>query len=292
MVLTHRAFLQPFLFILCAAAAFFTTGCTGFDILNAPVSSVGYTRHVDIPYGNIPRQKLDIYQPRGAEPNAPVVIFFYGGEWSAGEKGNYRFAGEALSSEGFIAVLPDYRLYPHVTFPAFVEDAAKSVRWVHDNIARFGGDPSRIYLMGHSAGAQIAVLLSLDPHYLADVGLNRNMIRATAGLSGPYDFLPYGDDRLVFNMKATDKAPPDAMEPIHFADGHAPPMLFIQGGKDQVVDPSNATEMQQKICKAGGYAKAIIYPDMAHEGIVIALASPWRWLAPVLKDSAEFFREH
>jgi acetyl esterase/lipase len=111
-------------------------------------------------------------------------------------------------------------------------------------------------------------------------------------LSGPYDFLPYGQDRLVFNMPPGDKVPPPAMEPIHFADGTAPPMLLLQGGKDELVNPANALELEEKICKAGGEAKAIIYPDRAHEGMVIALAAPYRWLAPVLRDSVEFFRQH
>ncbi len=273
-------------------AGLFSTGCTGFDVLNAPISAAGYCLHADLPYGPIARQKLDVYVPRHAVPDARVVIFFYGGEWQAGQKRDYRFAGEALTSRGFIAVLPDYRLYPQTSFPGFVEDAASAVRWVHDNISRFGGDPSHIYLMGHSAGAHIVALLTLDPRYLREVGLSRHLIRATAALSGPYDFQPFRDDFPVFNMKPEDRAPPPDIEPINFVDGQASPMLLLQGGKDTLVDPRNATELQAKICKAGGCAKVIVYPDRAHEGMVIALAAPWRWLAPVLNDATKFFREH
>lgn len=278
--------------LLCLLAGLCLTGCRGFDLLNAPISSAGYCRKVDIPYGTAPRQKLDVYVPRNAPANARVVIFFYGGEWHAGQKGDYRFAGEALTSKGFIAVLPDYRLFPQATFPAFVEDGALVVRWVHDNISRLGGDPSRIYLMGHSAGAHTAALLTLDAHYLKAVGLSRQAIRATAGLSGPYDFEPYGEDRPVFNMRLDEVTPPPAIEPINFVDGRSPPMLLQQGGKDTLVNPHNAIELEEKICRAGGYAKAIIYPDRAHEAMVVALAAPWRWLAPVLDDAAQFFREH
>ena len=148
----NRVFFQVLL-LVCGFALPGLTGCRGFDLLNAPISSAGYHRDVDIPYGPFPRQKLDVYQPCHAKPDARVVIFIYGGEWQVGQKGDYRFAAEALTSRGFIAVVPDYRLYPNVTFPAFVDDAAKAVRWTHDNIARFGGDPSHLYLMGHSAGA-------------------------------------------------------------------------------------------------------------------------------------------
>jgi acetyl esterase/lipase len=276
----------------CLCAALLSMGCRGFDLLNAPISSAGYTREINIPYGPFPRQNLDVYQPRHAKPNARVVIFFYGGEWQAGQKSDYRFAAEALTRGGFIAVLPDYRLYPNVTFPVFVEDAAKAVRWTHDNIARFGGDPSHIYLMGHSAGAHIAALLTLDSRYLEAVGLRRDAIRATVGMSGPYDFNPYGKDRPIFHLPPGDGPPSPAIEPVNFVDGHAPPMLLLQGGKDTLVNPNNAFELEKKICKAGGYAKVILYPDVAHEGMVIALAAPWRWLAPVLDDAAKFFWEH
>jgi acetyl esterase/lipase len=278
--------------LACLAFALLSTGCTGFDILNAPVSSVGYTRTIDIPYGSQPRQKLDVYRPRDAKPNDRVVIFFYGGEWDSGKKGDYRFAAEAITNEGFVAVLPDYRLAPAVTFPAFVRDGAAAIRWVHDHIAEFGGDPSHIYLMGHSAGAHIAALLMLDGHYLKDVGLDTSVIRATAGLSGPYNFQPGGEDRFTFNMKPSQEKPDPAIEPVTFANGHSPPMLLIQGGTDQLVAPENAIELEEKICKAGGEAKYIIYPNLAHREIVIALAAEFRWLAPVMREAADFFREH
>jgi acetyl esterase/lipase len=271
---------------------FVTTGCTGFDILNAPICPCNYCGEKNIPYGSLSRQKLDVYRPHDVKLPAPVVIFFYGGEWQAGQKADYRFAGDALTSQGFIAVLPDYRIWPNARFPEFVEDGALAVRWVHDNIARFGGDPNRIYLMGHSAGAHIAALLTLDPHYLEAVGLHRDVIRAMAGLSGPYDFQPYAEDRLIFNMKPSEDKPNDAIEPIHFVDGKAPPMLLLQGGKDEVVPSINATKLADQTTKAGGEVKCIIYPDRGHESLVIALAWPWRWLAPVLKDSTQFFREH
>ncbi|HZK82849.1 MAG TPA: alpha/beta hydrolase, partial [Humisphaera sp.] len=177
-------------FLCVAIIGLCSTGCTGFDLLNAPVCGCGYLRTANIAYGDQPRQSLDVYRPRGAAANGRVVVFFYGGEWSAGKKADYRFAADALVSKGFVVVLPDYRLHPQVTFPAFVEDGAKAVRWTHDNISRFGGDPTHIYLMGHSAGAQIAALLTLDRHYLADVGLDTSVIRGTAGLSGPYYFFP------------------------------------------------------------------------------------------------------
>jgi acetyl esterase/lipase len=125
-----------FLLILIASP-----GCTRFDLLNATVPSCSYTCTRDIAYGDQPRQKLDVYRPKHAAVPAAVVVFFYGGDWQTGGKGDYSFAAEALTSRGFVAVLPDYRLYPVVRFPAFVKDGASAVRWVRDNISGFGGDP-------------------------------------------------------------------------------------------------------------------------------------------------------
>lgn len=277
--------------VLLFVALLSSGGCTAFDLLNATVPSCGYVRTANIAYGPLLRQKLDVYVPKNVKPHATVVIFFYGGEWKAGNKEDYRFAAEALTTKGFIAVLPDYRLYPQVTFPAFVEDGAHSVRWTHDNIARFGGDPGHLFLMGHSAGAHIAALLTLDAHYLKAVGLDRHAIRATAGLSGPYDFVPYPEDLPIFNMKPGQ--PVDSqIEPINFVDGHEPPMLLLQGGLDTVVQPIEAQHLFDRIREKGGEVTLSIYPDRGHEGVVLALASLFRWLAPVLNDSADFFNRH
>ncbi len=266
-------------------------GCSGPDVLNALVPNCGYQRTTDLAYGHQLRQKLDVYRPTKSA-GAPVVIFFYGGHWQNGEKADYRFVAQALTSRGFVCVLPDYRFYPQITFPAFVQDGAAAVRWVHENISRFGGDQQKIYLMGHSAGAYIAVLLTLDGHYLKDVGLDRNAIRATAGLSGPYDFVPLLEDKAVFGMGPTDSTPDPRIEPIHFVDGHAPPILLLHGLKDKTVDSGNSARLEAKIRAAGGAVKYIAYPDRAHVGVVLALAWPFRWLDPVLDDTVKFFDEH
>jgi acetyl esterase/lipase len=268
-----------------------TAGCTRFDALNALVPSYGYNRTSNLAYADLPRQKLDVYVPRHADAKIPVVIFFYGGDWQDGEKGDYQFAAEAITSKGFIAVMPDYRLYPDVTFPAFVNDGALAVRWVHNNIASFGGDPNLVFLAGHSAGAQIVALLTLDKKYLKDVGLNRDVIRATAGLSGPYDFVPPPADRGAFSMAENDTAPPPDIEPINFVDGAAPPMLLIHGLSDTTVDPRNSTALADKIRAAGGNVRCITYPGVGHVEVVLSLAAPLRWLAPTLRDMTNYFKE-
>lgn len=265
-------------------------GCTEFQALDCIVPACGYHRTADIAYGPLPRQELDVYVPTHLNPPAGVVVFFYGGDWQSGQRGDYRFVGQALASQGFIAILPDYQLYPDVTFPAFVEDGAKAVRWTHDHARQYGGDPASLFLMGHSAGAHIAALLTLDGHYLRAVGLDRSAICATAALSGPYDFTPYQSDLAVFSMKPGD-TPDPAMEPIHFVDGHEPPMLLVQGLLDQTVDASNTVRLAARIRQAGGSVRTIYYANRAHVGVVLSLAYPFRWLAPTLRDVTEYFRQ-
>ena len=266
-------------------------GCTRFQLLDATIPSCGYTRLTDVPYGPNVRQKLDVYRSKHGVPAAPVVVFFYGGEWKAGSKANYRFVAEALTSRGFVAVLPDYRLYPEVTFPAFVEDGARAIRWAHDNASRFGGDPQRLYLMGHSAGAHIAALLTLDERYLKAVGLDRSAVRATAGLSGPYDINPSPDDRPVFNLPPGNSPPDPRINPVNFVDGHEPPMLLVQGQRDRLVQPAQAEELASRIRQAGGEVQLIEFP-IGHGETVLSLALPFRWLAPVLRETTVFFRQH
>lgn len=267
------------------------TGCSRFDIVNATIPSCGYIRTSNVAYADLPRQKLDVYVPRNAKPNSSVVVFFYGGDWQNGKKDDYRFVAQAIASKGFIAVLPDYRLYPQVIFPAFVNDAALAVKWVHDNISRFGGDPDRIFLAGHSAGAHIVALLTLDKRYLQNVGLTRDAIRATAGLSGPYDFVPSPPDRAVFSMPLDDTHPDPEIEPIHFVDGSEPPMLLIQGLDDPTVNYTNALNLAAKIRAAGGSVRCITYPGVGHPAVVASFAWPLRWIAPTLRDMTKYFRE-
>jgi acetyl esterase/lipase len=267
-------------------------GCTKFAVLDAIVPVSGYHRTANLTYGPLPRQKLDVYQPTHADPAGRVVIFYYGGDWQNGDKADYRFVGQALASEGFIAVLPDYRLYPSVTFPAFVQDGAAAVKWTHDNIARFGGDPRHVYLMGHSAGAHIAALVTMDGRYLQAVGLDRSAVRGMVGLAGPYDFVPPVDDRAAFGMSRDDTNPSKEIEPIHFVDGREPPMLLIQGLQDTTVYPSNAEHLTQAIRTAGGKVQYIPYPDSGHVEVCLALAGPFRWLEPTLRDVSKFLREN
>lgn len=256
------------------------------------VPPYGYCQTNDVAYGPLPQHHLDVYKPNHPDPSHAVVVFVHGGHWRFGTKADYRFAGEALASRGFVAVVIDYRTYPDTTFPGFVQDGALALRWVHDHARNFGGDPGRVYLMGHSAGAHIVALLTLDESYVRSVGLDRQAIRGTAAMSGPFDFVPPKEDYAAFNMTADDARPDPLTQPIRFARADAPPMLLMQGDQDTTVDPVNTTRLADAIRAAGGKVDVIRYPCRAHVGVVLALAFPFRWLDPVLDDASNWFKGH
>jgi len=263
--------------------------CAPASLLNATISRDGLTITHDVTYGPAPREKLDIYRPANTAP-VPVIVFFYGGSWNSGSKAMYPFVAATLAREGFAVVVPDYRLYPQVRFPGFLEDCARSVAWTQAHMAMFGGDPNRLFLMGHSAGAYNALMLALDPHYLAQAGTSRDSIAGVIGLAGPYDFLPItgADVKPIF---ATVGDGP-ASQPITYVDGHAPPLLLLAGADDKTVFPRNTLSLAKSVRAHGGQVTDKIYPGIAHIGLVIAIAPLFQARAPVLRDVVAFLRAH
>ncbi|MGH7897891.1 MAG: alpha/beta hydrolase [Candidatus Binatia bacterium] len=268
----------------------FLAGCSPIGFVNRALPSAGIDVRRDIAYGEHPRQRLDVYRRANGVGPAPVVVFFYGGSWQAGDRGHYPFVADALASEGFVTVVPDYRTHPDVKFPVFMEDAARVVRWCRDHVAELGGDPTRIYLMGHSAGGHIAVLLAVDERYLEQAGLDRSAIRAVVGIAGPYDFLPFRSDTLRTLFGPEEGWP--TTQPINFIDGREPPMLLLHGSWDTTVGPGNARRLTDRICQHGGSARAIFYPYVGHMTIIGAFSRPLRWIAPVLRDTVTFLKEN
>ena len=242
-----------------------------------------------IAYGSDARQQLDIYAPLGRTETAhPVLIFFHGGSWRDGEREGYGFVGRAFASRGFVTVIADYRKAPKVRFPAFVQDTAATIAWVHTNIAKHDGDPECIFLMGHSAGAHIAMMAALDPQWLAAKELKPDVIKGVIGLAGPYDFLPLTSD----SSKIALGQWPDLTEtqPITYVRADAPPLLLLTGDKDTVVKPRNSQALADKIAALGGQPRLKIYSGVDHADIIMAVARPFRTKAPILQDVSEFAR--
>ena len=243
-------------------------------------------------YGTDKRQKVDVWAPARTTGDAalPVVVFFYGGGWNSGSRGDYGFAGAAFAGRQFIAVVPDYRLVPGVRFPAFVEDGALAVRWARDNAARFGGDPKRITIAGHSAGAYIGAMLVLDRRYLTAAGVDPATVRAAALLSGPYDFHPFTEPRGLGAFGHW--AEPAETQPITFARADSPPMFLGHGSSDRVVLPRNSRRLAERLKQLGAPVTLRIYEGVGHPDLAAALATPFRRRLPVLEESAAFLKQH
>lgn len=265
-------------------------GCSGVGIINA-LTPGGQTQAFEaIAYGEAPRQRLDIYRPQDADGNAPVVVFFYGGTWREGAREDYRFVGRALASRGIVAVVADYRLYPEVRYPDFVEDSAQALAWAYRHIARYGGDPQRLFVMGHSAGAYNAAMVALDARWLAAQSLSPDILAGWIGLAGPYDFLPITneDARPVFEWPNT---PPDTQPIAHVSD-QAPPALLMASHRDTTVNPERNTAGMAHALRSYGVAVTERYADRtSHVTLIAALAWPLRWLGPVLDEIDMFVHD-
>lgn len=266
--------------------------CTGLlDVGN------GHATHIvrDLPYAEGVRHTLDAYVPQsGAQAQTargrPVVVFFYGGSWQHGDKARYRFAANALARHGYLTFVPDYRLYPAVRYPDFLRDAAQAVRYARAHAAEYGGDPERLVLVGHSAGAYIAVMLALDSRWLQQAGVAPAAIQATVGLAGPYDFLPLTDPALqrIF-------ATPEGLrstQPIAHARGGAAPMLLMAGTGDTVVDPGNTVRLAERLRADGASVETILVPGAGHTALIAAFAPALRFLNPSLADTVSFIDRH
>lgn len=257
----------------------------GVPLLNLTIPKTGYSVKRDIAYGTGPRACLDFYVPGGLNAAAPVILFFYGGSWQNGTKNIYRAFGEAFASAGVIAAVADYRLYPQVKYPAFIEDGARAFRFVRDNIASHGGDPARIFVSGHSAGAYIAAMLACDPRYLeGDTAAIRGMI----GIAGPYDFLPLYDPALI-DIFGGDREM--ATQPIKYARNQTPPMLLVHGTADKTVGAGNSRRMAQRLREAGNAVDLIEYKGASHLGILLSLAHGFRGRTTLREDMLRFIAE-
>lgn len=274
--------------LLAAGACALTGGCSGAQALNALQPGIGLNESTAIAYGDHPRQKLDVYAPRNPSAGAPVVVFFYGGNWNSGERGLYRFVGRSLAQDGVIVVIPDYRVYPTVRWPDFLRDSARATRWARDNAQRLGGDPQRLVLMGHSAGAYNAAALATDERWLGEAGLAKRDIAGVVGLAGPYDFLPVQTEELrdIFGPQAQR---PDT-QPINHVDGREPPMLLMTSAADKIVDPGNTGRMAARLTAAGSKAEMAMFPRLSHAMVIGAFAPALRFTAPVYDRTLTFIR--
>jgi acetyl esterase/lipase len=240
---------------------------------------------VDLPYGADERQKLDIYKPINVSGPLPVVVFVHGGSWEEGNKSSYAFVGRALAAQGFVAVVMNYRLHPKNPYPAFVEDVAVALRWTADNAQNYGADPSKIFAMGHSAGAYNVAMAVLDKRYAA----TRPKLAGVVTLAGPFDFVPL-DSPITIRVFGALPDLPDT-QPVNHVRADAPPFLILHGSADTLVYPRNAVALDKALREAGGQSTLKIYDGVNHANIMLALSTWMRGKAPTLSDAVAFMKD-
>ncbi len=255
-------------------------GCSPATLLNISVSRRGYTLQSDIAYGPLPRQKLDLYRPTTPRPDGKSVIFFYGGSWDSGSKADYLFVGQALVARGVTTVVADYRLYPEVRFPAFIEDAAQATRWAGEQ-----ADLAKLFVMGHSAGAHIALMLAANTPYLARAGVDRLKMAGVIGLSGPYDFLPLESAKLIDIFGGANRP---EIEAITFAQAPLPHALLIHGTADTTVYPRNSVNLAAAWRLAGAPVELKLYDGVDHIDVIAAFSDLLHKRATTQEDVLAF----
>jgi acetyl esterase/lipase len=243
------------------------------------------------PYGSGERNKLNIWVPTGTKKSnkLPVLVWLYGGGWYSGQRDDYGFAGRAFARQGFIVVIPDYRIVPDGHWPDFLHDSAAAVAWTDANIAKYGGDPDRIALSGHSAGAYNAVMLALDPQWMKAAGSDTSVIRGVAALAGPYDFAPFEKGGRA-DVAMGDIRPVERTQPITFVRADAPPLWLGHGTADTVVRVRNSQRLAAAMQKVGGSAALREYDGLSHNDLVMALTKPLSYKGPILPEMTDFLR--
>jgi acetyl esterase/lipase len=254
------------------------------SIFNALVPKDGGSRlaAADIAYSGDPRQRLDVYVPEGQGP-FPVIVFSYGGSWDSGSKKDYGFVGRALASRGYMVAIADYRLVPAVHYPAFVDDVAQSINWVIAHANEYGGDPERIFAMGHSAGAYNLVQALLRNNLEAK-------LKAVVTLAGPFDFLPLDSPKSIAAFSGVTDL--EETQPVNADLSAAPPMLLLHGSADRTVRIHNSENLHAALKKAGRPTELKIYKDVNHADIMLALSTLLRSRAPALDDAIDFFQKY
>lgn len=256
---------------LVCLAAWSAGGCAAY---RGPVDGAERVRvRRDLPYEPTPtsdayRHSLDIYLPAEGG-DWPVVVMFHGGAWMINHKGISANVGLALADHGYVVVCANYRLFPHVRYPEMVRDAARAVAWTKNNIAAYGGDPQRLFVMGHSAGAYLTAALATDPRYLAEFGVDAASLKGAIPVSGVYEVenidWPW---RIIFtNHRQVWRE----ASPLRQARPEAPPFLVLYAEHDLQVIISAAAESQtfaERLRSAGVSVRLVMIPGCGHDGII------------------------
>lgn len=243
----------------------------------------------DLKFGAGSKHILDLYAPKRPRAPLPLLIFVHGGGWDSGDRREYGFVGRALAALGFLVACADYRVFPQVVFPAFVEDLALAASWLVAHGEEYGGDPERLILVGHSAGAYNAIMLALQPERFGAPAL-KSKIKGLVGLSGPYDFYPF-DVRQSIDAFGT-YPDPLSTQPINLVTPDAPPMLLAHGVRDTTVGDYHTVRLAAKLRANRVPVTERHYAGLTHAPVIVGLTTVLRPVLPVYRDVAQFLRAH
>ncbi|MCR6659308.1 MAG: alpha/beta hydrolase [Asticcacaulis sp.] len=238
----------------------------------------------DVPFGDDPRQKLDIYAPKGEHRDLPVLVFFYGGGWNSGSKADYVWMGHSLAALGYLVFIPDYRLVPQVFYPVFLEDNTLAVKFVMAHAGAYGGDIRRLGVIGHSAGGYAAAMMALDPRYLGEGA----PLKVCVGIAGPYDFYPFD---VPASKDAFSQWPrPEETQPVTYARKVDTRFLLMQSRADTVVGVHNAVNLDARLKAAGTDVDLKLYDKLTHPDTAAVFSVPFRNKAPLRADAAAWLK--
>lgn len=259
----RKLLLSLFMVFLCSAAAAQTSSQMLIDFINTFTITRDLTVHKDLPYGEHARQKLDLYLPkqRGIHP---VLVFVHGGTWQKYRKDDFKFIGESFARAGYVTAVINYRLYPEVQYPAFVQDTVKALRWVKDRIAQYSGNPNRIFVMGHSAGGYNAVMSVVGTPFLEAEGLKSTDFKGVIGIAGIYDIPPLDG---IFAENTIRKE----VMPVYQVRGDLPPFLLLSAGNDDLVMPENAIRLAKALQENSTPVETFTVPNLGHTDVLATL---------------------
>ena len=259
-----RSFFLP-LFLL-----FFLGSCSRFHS----------TRYKDIPFGHTGSLKLDVYKPKTKSEKKDILVFIHGGNWSNGSKKLYRFFGRGMARKGILTVVIDFRQYPSATYSGMAMDAAEAVAWIRQHAAEYGGDPEKIFVAGHSAGAHLAALISTDNSYFDSLEIKspvKGCILIDPFGLDMYTYLkkeePYKYDvyRTVFTK---DSVQWKRGSPVNHLHPGMPPFMLFRGGRTYPNIVEGTDRFAEALKKYQPDASVIVVPRKRHAGMIFSYTNP------------------
>ena len=229
-----------------------------------------FPHYLDLVYGTDPKQRLDLYLPKGKVANAPVFLFVHGGGFREGDKAHYGSVAEPFINRGVITATTSYRLTGSgASYPDQPDDVKSAIKWLFENIGQYGGNPGNIYVAGHSAGAVLTADIGVDRSWLEEMGMPKDILKGIAPISGPYDLRvnrrPGQLDAYAPTPEILEKA-----SPILHINDPVPVALVATGSAEEYVEPS--LDFADALKAAGVDAHYLLLEGEDHADTALLLA--------------------